>query len=380
MKRVAYSLETKRKAMEMKAAGKTNQEIMLELNIKNRSQVKTWWRWYQNGEIYRFHGQVGKQYTYGKGLEHLSEVERLKLQLKQKEAEIAVLKKVQGIGKVVAAEIAVQVVKSLCTRYPIKQILSILRVPSSTYYRWKQKDFQKEEIEEEIASIAKKQKYTYGYRKITAEINRNRTNKINHKKVQRIVQKYQLNCRVKEKKEKKIGNVFYRTANVLNRKFQATKPLERLVTDITYLPFGKKMMYLSSIMDLYNGEIIAYKISEKQDQQLVNATLSGLKIPSDCLLHSDQGSVYTSHSYYKLCQQKSVIRSMSRKGTPADNAPIECFHSSLKCETFYLMTEPIGSTISVIDIVQNYINNYNKNRIQQKLGYLSPVQYREATA
>ncbi|VEI34528.1 Uncharacterised protein [Listeria grayi] len=99
MKRVAYSLETKRKAMEMKAAGKTNQEIMLELNIKNRSQVKTWWRWYQNGEIYRFHGQVGKQYTYGKGLEHLSEVERLKLQLKQKEAEIAVLKKYKELER-----------------------------------------------------------------------------------------------------------------------------------------------------------------------------------------------------------------------------------------------------------------------------------------
>lgn len=99
MKRIAYSFETKRKAIEMKAAGKTNQEIMLELNIKNRSQVKTWWRWYQNGETYRFHGQVGKQYTYGKGLEHLSEVERLKVQLKQKEAEIAVLKKYKELER-----------------------------------------------------------------------------------------------------------------------------------------------------------------------------------------------------------------------------------------------------------------------------------------
>lgn len=73
----------------------------------------------------------------------------------------------------------------------------------------------------------------------------------------------------KGKKEKRSEKVFCRTEKVLNRKFQATKPLEKLVTDITHLPFGKKMMYLSSIVDLYNGEIIAYKISEKQDQQLV---------------------------------------------------------------------------------------------------------------
>uniref|UniRef100_UPI00352BA5A8 IS3 family transposase n=1 Tax=Staphylococcus aureus TaxID=1280 RepID=UPI00352BA5A8 len=73
-------------------------------------------------------------------------------------------------------------------------------------------------------------------------------------------------------------------------------------------------------------------------------------------------------------------RSMSRKGTPADNAPIECFHSSIKCETFYLNSELRSSNTIVIDIVENYIENYNKVRIQQKLGYLSPIEYRELAA
>ena len=92
MKRVAYSVETKYKAVEMKTAGFSTKEIMEELNIRNRTQVKTWWRWYQNGESYRFSQHVGKQYTYGKGLEELSEVEQLKLENKRKDIELDIKK------------------------------------------------------------------------------------------------------------------------------------------------------------------------------------------------------------------------------------------------------------------------------------------------
>ena len=283
MKRVSYSVETKYKAAEMEAAGFSTKEIMKELNIRNRTQVKTWWRWYRNGESYRFSQHVGKQYTYG-------------------------------------------------------------------------------------------------YRKITALINQCYTSPINHKRVQRIMQKHHLNCRVRPKKTTRIGKPYYKTDNLLQRQFKASCPMEVLTTDITYLPFGHSMLYLSSIMDIYNGEIVAYKIDDKQDQRLVNDTLNQIDIPEGCILHSDQGSVYTSYAYYQLCEEKSIIRSMSRKGTPADNAPIESFHSSLKSETFYINNELNRSNHIVIDIVEKYIKNYNNNRIQQKLGYLSPVKYRELIA
>ena len=283
MKRVSYSVETKYKAVEMKAAGFSTKEIMKELNIRNRTQVKTWWRWYRNGESYRFSQHVGKQYTYG-------------------------------------------------------------------------------------------------YRKITALINQCYTSPINHKRVQRMMQKHHLNCRVRPKKTTRIGKPYYKTDNLLQRQFKASCPMEVLTTDITYLPFGHSMLYLSSIMDIYNGEIVAYKIDDKQDQSLVNDTLNQIDIPEGCILHSDQGSVYTSYAYYQLCEEKGIIRSMSRKGTPADNAPIESFHSSLKSETFYINNQLNSSNHIVIDIVEKYIKNYNNNRIQQKLGYLSPVKYRELIA
>ena len=96
MKRVSYSVETKYKTVEMKA-GFSTKEIMEELNIRNRTQVETWWRWYRNGESYRFSQHVGKQYTYGKGLEELSEVEQLKLENKRKDIELDILKKYKAL-------------------------------------------------------------------------------------------------------------------------------------------------------------------------------------------------------------------------------------------------------------------------------------------
>ncbi|ERF48517.1 hypothetical protein N039_12610 [Staphylococcus sp. EGD-HP3] len=277
-------------------------------------------------------------------------------------------------------EVIVELVNELKSKYTISLILDILNIPKSNYYRWKNKKIKMSEDETEIIKICKEHKFTYGYRKVTAVAKRNFDRPTNHKKVQRIMQKYKLQCRVKVKKHKRPGNVYYKTDNLLNRNFNAEKPLEVLLTDITYLPFGNSMLYLSSIMDAYNGEIIAYKISEQQNQSLVNDTLNQLNLPSGCILHSDQGSVYTSYEYYALCKKQGIIRSMSRKGTPADNAPIECFHSSLKCETFYLNKELNSSNDIVIDIVENYIKNYNKVRIQQKLGYLSPIDYRKLAA
>ncbi|MCD8854239.1 IS3 family transposase [Staphylococcus epidermidis] len=380
MKRVSYSVEIKYKAVEMKAAGFSTKEIMKELNIRNRTQVKTWWRWYRNGESYRFSQHVGKQYTYGKGLEELSEVEQLKLENKRKDIELDIFKKVQGIGKEVVPTVVIDLVDQLKVKYSINLILEVLNIPKSTYYRWKNKTHKNDTVTQKVIELCKANHYTYGYRKITALINQCYTSPINHKRVQRMMQKHHLNCRVRTKKTTRIGKPYYKTDNLLQRQFKASCPMEVLTTDITYLPFGHSMLYLSSIMDIYNGEIVAYKIDDKQDQSLVNDTLNQIDIPEGCILHSDQGSVYTSYAYYQLCEEKGIIRSMSRKGTPADNAPIESFHSSLKSETFYINNELNRSNHIVIDIVEKYIKNYNNNRIQQKLGYLSPVKYRELIA
>lgn len=276
------------------------------------------------------------------------------------------------------ASVVVQLVEELKSHYTIKNICKVLTVAVSTYYRWKATTSCSDPIEKRVGELCKETHYTYGYRKITALIRREEL--VNSKRIQRIMQVNHWNCRVRVKKTQRPGTAHYRTKNYLARQFQSGAPCQKLVTDVTYLPYGEKMLYLSSIMDLYNGEIVAFKISDKQTVSLAVETLKQLKLPKGALLHSDQGSIYTSYAYYQLCKEKGIVRSMSRKGMPADNAPIESFHSSLKCETFYLNIEQKYSTTIVIDIVTNYIKNYNNHRIQRKLGYLSPIAYRKQTS
>jgi len=234
----------------------------------------------------------------------------------------------------------------------------------------------KEERDQAIGEACAAHKYRYGYRKIASLFPG-----IAEKTIQKVMQKYNWSCRVKVKKRKRTGQPANVAANTLDRDFNATAPLKKLVTDITYLPFGQSMLYLSSIMDLYNGEIIAYTIGCTQDKEFILDTLHQLEqLPKGAILHSDQGAVYTSYDYQQAVKKKGITMSMSHKGTPADNSPIEAFHSTLKSETFYL--DGIHSTTNacVIRIVEEYIQYYNNIRIQAKLNNQSPVEYRQLAA
>lgn len=261
-----------------------------------------------------------------------------------------------------------------------KLILETLGIPRSTFNNWKkkpQRDNNLTELEKLIINLCRKNKFRYGYRKITFLINK--THKVNKNTVQRIMQKHELNCKVRPKRRKSTGQPIKVADNIINVNFKASRPLEKLSTDITYLPFGQSMLYLSSIMDLYNGEIIAYTISDRQDLDCVLDTLKQLPVLTEpCILHSDQGSVYTSYSYQKQVKEKDIIMSMSRKGVPSDNAPIECFHGYLKHETFHLEPQLKSSNEIVSQTVVEYIKYYNEDRIQEKLGYVSPLEYRES--
>lgn len=179
------------------------------------------------------------------------------------------------------------------------------------------------------------------------------------------------------KKRKQTGQPVYVAEHLLQRQSAAERPLQKLVTDITYLPYGHSMMYLSSILDLYNGEVVAYSIKDKQDVHFVLDTLLQLPDVSGAMLHSDQGSVYTSHAYQHAVKEKGITMSISRKGTPADNALIKLFHSTLKSETFYLENLTCTTTASVVQTVQEYIYYYNAIRIQAKRNNQSPIEYRQ---
>ena len=164
----------------------------------------------------------------------------------------------------------------------------------------------------------------------------------------------------------------------MNREFEAEKPNEKWVTDITEFKVNKEKIYLSPIIDLFNGEVISFNISRHPIFSQVTDMLEKAfkKIPNDTnlILHSDQGWQYQMKQYQHLLQEKWIRQSMSRKGNCLDNSLAENFFGLLKSELFYMNKYEKIEELEK-DIIE-YIDYYNNKRIKSKLKGMSPVQYR----
>ena len=166
--------------------------------------------------------------------------------------------------------------------------------------------------------------------------------------------------------------------NILKRDFHASKPFEKLTTDVTQFKVCDEKVYLSPVMDLYNREIVSYSISTSPNLWQIRDMLDGLfaKLPDDAspVLHSDQGWQYQHAEYQRLLAEHNITQSMSRKGNCMDNGAMENFFGRLKVEMFY--GEKFESVNVFIDELKRYIDYYNYERISMKLKGMSPVQYR----
>lgn len=260
-------------------------------------------------------------------------------------------------------------------------VLSALNVPRSTYYRWASSQTVEWSTEEKtIILLCEETKYRYGHRKIKELLKRKYQIKLNRNTVQRIMQKHHLQCRVKQKRRwKSQGESVIVAPNLLQRDFHAVRPNQKWVTDITYIQYGSSTLYLSTIMDLFNNQIVAYKLYTHQQTSLVIDTLhEALQRrgnPRGVIVHSDQGSVYTSYAYQHQIKEKNVVSSMSRRGNCWDNAVIECFHSNLKSEEFQHVKFNSLSLGEVRERVDKFMKYYNEERIQEKLGYHTPIEF-----
>ena len=213
-------------------------------------------------------------------------------------------------------------------------------------------------------------KGTYGYRRITEGVRIKYGVILNHKKVLRIMNKYYLKPKYIRKKQKESykrieENV---TTDLVKRNFNVDKPNKIWTTDITYLIWNNKRLYLSTILDLCDRKVVAYQISKFNNNQLVINTLKEAiakrKDVQNLIIHSDQGFQYTSFEYKAICESNGIQRSMSRKGTPLDDAPMESFHSILKKETLY--NNNISSLQEYRNLVEDWILFYNTDRLKSK--------------
>jgi len=246
-------------------------------------------------------------------------------------------------------------------------------------------------IEEKMMEIHKTNK-NYGYRRMTGEL-RNQGLTINKKKVQRIMQKLNLQVTSFTRKSRKYssykGKVGRIAPNRIRRRFHTHIPHQKITTDTTEFKYyeidskGRMTMhklYLDPFMDMFNGEIISYSISKKPSaHSILNALNQAVEITSDCpfrrTYHSDQGWAYQMSAYCALLKKEKIYQSMSRKGNCFDNSVMENFFGLLKQEIYYGVVYYSFEELKLA--IVKYIKYYNEYRIKEKLGWMSPVQYRK---
>lgn len=237
-------------------------------------------------------------------------------------------------------------------------------------------------IKHVITEVYHRHKGRYGYRRITMVL-KQKGLIVNHKTVARIMAESGLKSLVRIKRYKSYKGQQGKIAkNLLKRNFNAYKPNQKWVTDVTEFSVSGEKLYLSPILDLYNSEVVSYNISRRpnfnQTIDMVNKALAKLPPGTRPVLHSDQGWQYQMREYQKLLRHHKIRQSMSRKGNCLDNAVMENFFGILKSELFYL--QKFKTIASLQQEIVTYIDYYNNERIKQKLNGLSPVQYRNQAA
>lgn len=264
----------------------------------------------------------------------------------------------------------------------------VIDLPASTYHYYmaqKANDPKDHPLEQLIQKIFNDSNETYGYRRITLAL-RNLGYCVNHKRVQRLMQKLGIKCMKFFHKSRRYnsykGKVGKVASNRVNRRFMTSVPLQKLVTDVTEFKCLKdEKLYLSPIMDLYNSEIIAFKIAKRPTLDIALEPLTEAISRIEChapyrtTIHSDQGWHYQHRAWINCLKEHGIYQSMSRKGNCLDNSPMENFFGLLKQEMYYGQEK-----VSFNDLkcrIENYIHFYNNDRIKVKLSGLSPVNYRK---
>jgi putative transposase len=270
----------------------------------------------------------------------------------------------------------------------IKILCEIGKVSRSGYYKWL-KDSDKPDKDtkdyELIKTIFEKGKRKLGWRSIQMELFNSHKIVMNHKKIIRIMKKHMLFAKIRRRnpykdiaKKTKEHRTF---ENKLNREFKQTIPLKVFCTDITYLFFNRHLAYFSVIKDVCSGEVVAWKLSQHINMDLVLGTINEMKnncsLPiksfKDILIHSDQGFHYTNPQYISMIRNLDMIQSMSRKGNCIDNAPIESFFGHFKDDVDY---RDCKNYEELSLLVKEYVEYYNNERYQWDLKKMTPVGYR----
>jgi len=275
-------------------------------------------------------------------------------------------------------------------RLSVTALCNIAGVSRSGYYNWVAseatriaREHQDERDFERILTAYRFRGYDKGIRGIHMRLlHLNPPVVMNVKKIQRLMRKYGLRCKIRKAnpyrrmaKALKTSNV---AENLLKREFEEHGPRRVLLTDITYIPYQGQFCYLSTILDAYTKQILAYELSESLEVDFVLHTVEklvvqhGVALTVETLIHSDQGCHYTSYRFIEIVKDAGLRQSMSRRGNCWDNAPQESFFGHMKDEIDLSACSCFEDVRLIID---DWIDYYNNDRYQWQLAKLSPNEY-----
>lgn len=279
--------------------------------------------------------------------------------------------------------------------FQVSVMCKVLKVDRTSYYHWIKNGYIVQRVDEKLNELIKvifeQGRGNYGTRRIKKALGERYGFIVSNRRIGTIMKDLGLN--VKTKKRYKINTTDSNhdlpiAPNILNRDFYASKPDEKYVGDITYIPTNEGWLYLATVIDLYSRKIVGWSMDDTMKTSLVNDALNMAiknRKPSKGLIwHTDRGSQYASYSHKDLLQEHAIIQSMSRKGNCWDNAVAESFFHTLKTELVYheIYETKSQANQSIFEYIEVF---YNRQRMHSANNNLSPVEFenkmsREVTA
>ena len=274
----------------------------------------------------------------------------------------------------------------------ISRLCELAGVSRSGYYAWVAAEplraAREEKDKKDFELIVKAYKYR-NYAKGAAHIHMRLLHwetRMNIKKIRRLMKKYGLRCHIRRRdpyrdmmREMQSNQI---APNVIDRNFDAYLPREACLTDITYIPYNGTYCYLSTIKDVCTTEILAYVLSPNLKVEFVLQTVDlliknhGSELTEGTIIHSDQGSHYTSKRFVEMLADNDFFQSMSRKGNCWDNAPQESFFGHMKDEIEDKLRR-CKTYEQVKALIDDWMDYYNNDRCQWNLAKLTPSEYYE---
>ena len=278
-----------------------------------------------------------------------------------------------------------RVIERFRGKYRVEAMCEVFEVSRSGYYAWRKQKHKTDRdswLIRQIETCQRQSNYTYGCRRVRTWLEKQCHVRVNLKAVLRVMRKIDALAQIRRRKAYTSGKeAVHRYENILKRQFAQTVPNRFWATDITSIPTRKGMAYLCAVIDQCGKMVLNYRIGTDMTSTLVIDTIAEAlkqeKVTDGLVLHSDQGSQYTSKAYFDLTQEYHVSPSMSSPGCPYDNAAMENFFGTLKTECLYRAR--FSSRTEVEQLVSEYVYFYNYERISLKNG-LTPVEIRSKAA